>query len=52
MSIILERKITRTGGSLEVSIPREIVAILKLKVGDTIQFTTSNGDIIIPEAHR
>jgi hypothetical protein len=33
MPIILERKITRTGGSLEVSIPREIVAMPKLKVG-------------------
>ena len=45
------RKITRTGGSLEVSIPKEIVTMLKLKVGDTIQFTTSNGDIIIRKGH-
>jgi antitoxin component of MazEF toxin-antitoxin module len=52
MPITLERKVTRTGGSLEVSIPKEIVAMLKLKVGDTLQFSASNGDIVIRKAGR
>jgi hypothetical protein len=38
--------------SLEVSIPKEIVRLPKLKVVDSMELAMSNGDIIIRKAKK
>jgi len=52
MGIVLRRKLMRIGNSLRVAIPREIVELLDLKPGDSIEFGSSNGDIVIRKAKK
>jgi len=47
MPIVLKRKIVKIGNSLRVTMPTEICEQLRLNAGDTLEFTASNGDIII-----
>jgi len=52
MPIILKRKLMRIGNSLRVAIPKEIVELLQLKEGDSIEFSATNGDIVIRKAKK
>jgi len=52
MGIVLRRKLMRIGNSLRVAIPKEIVALLDLKPGDSIEFGSTNGDIVIRKAKK
>jgi putative addiction module antidote len=52
MGIVLRRKLMRIGNSLRVAIPKEIVELLQLKQGDSIEFAATNGDIIIRKSKR
>jgi AbrB family looped-hinge helix DNA binding protein len=47
MPIVLKRRIVKIGNSLRVTIPTEICELLKLNPKDTLEFTATNGDIII-----
>ena len=42
-----EKAIARIGGSLRVTIPPEVADLLRAREGDEIEFSTSNGDVII-----
>jgi antitoxin component of MazEF toxin-antitoxin module len=46
----LKRKVREIGGSLNTSIPREIVFKLKLLKGDMIEFYEANGDVCVRKA--
>jgi AbrB family looped-hinge helix DNA binding protein len=52
MPILLRRKLMRIGNSLRVAIPKEIVEILQLKQGDSIEFAATNEHIIIRKARK
>jgi AbrB family looped-hinge helix DNA binding protein len=52
MGIVLKRKLMRIGNSLRVAIPMEIVELLDLRQGDSIEFASTNGDIIIRKAKK
>jgi hypothetical protein len=47
MAIVLKRKIVKIGNSLRVTIPMEVCQVLKLNVGDTLEFSSTNGEIVI-----
>lgn len=47
MPIVLKRKVVKIGNSLRVTLPTEICQLLKLDAGDALEFSASNGDIII-----
>lgn len=47
MPIVLKRKIVKIGNSLRVTIPTEVCELLKLSSGDTLEFTATNGDMLI-----
>jgi len=47
MPIALRRTVVKIGGSLRLTIPPEIADMLKVEAGDEIEFTATNGDIII-----
>ena len=42
----------RIGNSLRLVIPKEIVELLQLKQGDSIEFAATNGHIIIPKSRK
>lgn len=46
----LKRKVREIGGSLNISIPREIVFKLKLLKGDMVEFYEANGDVCMRKA--
>ena len=50
MSKALKRKVRVIGGSLNTTIPREIVYILKLEEGDSVEFYKNNGDVLVRKA--
>jgi antitoxin component of MazEF toxin-antitoxin module len=50
MPKVLKRKVRLIGGSLNTSIPREIVYILKLEKGDSVEFYKNNGEVCIRKA--
>ena len=52
MGIVLKRKLMLIGNSLRVAIPKEIVELLDLKQGDSIEFGANNGDIVIKKARK
>jgi len=52
MPIVLKRKVMRIGNSLRVAIPKEIVELLQLKQGDSIEFAATNGDIVIRKSKK
>jgi len=47
MPIALRRTVVKIGGSLRLTIPPDIADMLKVQAGDEIEFTATNGDIII-----
>jgi AbrB family looped-hinge helix DNA binding protein len=47
MGITLKRTLVKIGGSLRLTIPPEVADLLHVHEGDEIEFSTSNGDIII-----
>ncbi len=47
MPIDLERKLSMVGNSLKISIPKEIVDVLKLKPGDVLKINTTDSKIIM-----
>jgi len=47
MPIALKRNLRKIGGSLATTIPREIVYILKLEIGDSVEFYKNNGEVCI-----
>ena len=50
MPVVLKRNLRKIGGSLATTIPREIVYILKLDLGDSIEFYKNNGEVCIRKA--
>jgi antitoxin component of MazEF toxin-antitoxin module len=52
MPIVLKRKVVRIGNSLRVTLPPEICQILKIELGDDVEFSSSDGDIIIRKAKK
>ena len=52
MGIVLKRKLMRIGNSLRVAIPKEVVELLDLKQGDSVEFGSNNGDIVIRKAKK
>jgi antitoxin component of MazEF toxin-antitoxin module len=52
MPITLKRRLVRIGGSLRLTIPPEIAEILKVEDGDDVEFSASNGDIVIRKARH
>jgi antitoxin component of MazEF toxin-antitoxin module len=50
MPVILKRKVRLIGGSLNTTIPREIVYILKLAKGDSVEFYKNNGEVCLRKA--
>jgi antitoxin component of MazEF toxin-antitoxin module len=52
MPITLKRAVVKIGGSLRVTIPTEIVEMMRIQVGDEIEFSSSNGDIMIRKAKK
>jgi antitoxin component of MazEF toxin-antitoxin module len=48
----LKRNLRKIGGSLATTIPHEIAYILKLELGDQIEFYKNNGDVCIRKAKR
>ncbi|MFC1505722.1 AbrB/MazE/SpoVT family DNA-binding domain-containing protein [Thermoproteota archaeon] len=50
MPITLKRTIVKIGGSLRLTIPPEIAEMLKVEQGDEVEFSTTNGDVIIRKA--
>jgi putative addiction module antidote len=47
MPIALRRRVRKIGNSLGVGLPPEVVELLKVEEGDTIEFHASDGDIVI-----
>lgn len=43
----IERKIRKVGNSLSVTIPKEVLDFADLKEGDTIEFVSKEGDLLI-----
>jgi len=52
MPIVLKRKLMRVGNSLRVAVPKEVLELLQLRQGDSIEFSSTNGDIVIRKALR
>jgi putative addiction module antidote len=52
MPIVLKRKVVTIGNSLRVTIPSEIVDMLKISEGDEIEFLSTNGDIVVRKAKK
>jgi AbrB family looped-hinge helix DNA binding protein len=52
MAITLKRVVVKIGGSLRLTIPPEIAQILGIDAGDPVEFSTSNGDVIIRRAKK
>jgi len=52
MPIVLKRKVMRIGNSLRVAIPKEVVELLQLKQGDSVEFAATNGDIVIRKSKK
>ena len=50
MPITLKRTLVKIGGSLRLTIPPEIAEMLGIKEGDEVEFSTTNGDVIIKKA--
>jgi AbrB family looped-hinge helix DNA binding protein len=48
--ITLTRKLVKIGDSLRVTVPPEIIAILKIKKGEMLEFAANDGEIIIRKA--
>lgn len=47
MAITLKRTLVKIGGSLRLTIPPEVANLLHAGEGDEIEFSTTNGDVII-----
>jgi AbrB family looped-hinge helix DNA binding protein len=52
MAIVLKRKVMRIGSTLRVAIPKEIVELLDLRQGDSVEFGSNNGDIVLRKAKK
>jgi antitoxin component of MazEF toxin-antitoxin module len=52
MAITLKRKVVRTGNSLRVTVPKETCDILKLNEGDELEFSSSDGNVLVRKAER
>jgi len=52
MPITLKRTLVKIGGSLRLTIPPEIAQLLKAAEGDDIEFSTTNGDVVIRKARH
>ena len=52
MPITLKRVVVRIGGSLRLTIPPEIAQILGIRAGDLIEYSSTNGDVIIRKARK
>ena len=50
MPITLRRTLVKIGGSLRLTIPPEVAEILAVKEGDEVEFSATNGDVIIKKA--
>jgi AbrB family looped-hinge helix DNA binding protein len=50
MGITLKRTLIKIGGSLRLTIPPEVADLLHAHEGDDIEFSTTNGDVIIRKA--
>ena len=50
MPITLKRTLVKIGGSLRLTIPPEIAEMLKLAEGDEVEFSATNGDVMIRKA--
>jgi len=50
MPTALKRNLRKIGGSLATTIPREIVYILKLAKGDSVEFYKNNGEVCLRKA--
>jgi len=47
MPITLKRTLVKIGGSLRLTIPPEIAEMLKVAEGDEVEFSATNGDVVI-----
>ncbi len=47
LAITLKRTLVKIGGSLRLTIPPEVANLLHAGEGDEIEFSTTNGDVII-----
>ncbi len=45
--ITLKRTVVKIGGSLRLTLPKEIAEMMKVKTGDTVEFLATNGDVVI-----
>ena len=52
MPKILKRNLRKIGGSLATTIPVEITYLLKLELGDSVEFYKNNGDVCIRKAKK
>jgi len=50
MPITLKRTLVKIGGSLRLTIPPEIAEMLKVAEGDEVEFSATNGDVVIRKA--
>ena len=46
------RKVRRVGNSLGVGLPNEIAELLKVAEGDSLEFATTNGDVLMRKGKR
>jgi AbrB family looped-hinge helix DNA binding protein len=47
LPITLKRTLVKIGGSLRLTIPPEIADLLKVHEGDEIEFSTTDGEVVI-----
>jgi len=47
LAITLKRTLVKIGGSLRLTIPPEVADLLHAHEGDAIEFSTTNGDVVI-----
>lgn len=43
----IERKVRKVGSSLTVTLPKDVLEFADIHEGDTIEFSTKNGDLVI-----
>ncbi|AZP03767.1 AbrB/MazE/SpoVT family DNA-binding domain-containing protein [Jeotgalibaca ciconiae] len=43
----IERKVRKVGSSLTVTLPKDVLEFADINEGDTIEFSTKNGDLVI-----
>ncbi len=52
MPITLKRKVVKIGGSLRLTIPPEIAALLQIKEGDHVEFDEKDGEVILRSTRK